>query len=85
MQAEVQATVSDIKTKWSKLSADLSTRRAQFERCLGKWKEYEREYEKISNWLSKKESECSELVAMRDDVVARQDCLEKSEVNIVGG
>ena len=80
VQAEVQSTVSDIRTKWNKLSADLSTRRAQFERCLSKWREYEREYEKISDWLSQKEAECNELVAMREDVSARQECLEKSQV-----
>ena len=84
VQAEVQSTVSDIRTKWSKLSADLSTRRAQFERCLSKWREYEREYEKINGWLSQKEVECSELVAMREDVSARQECLEKSQVRGVG-
>ena len=80
----MQSTVSDIRTKWSKLSADLSTRRAQFERCLSKWREYEREYEKINGWLSQKEAECSELVAIREDVSARQECLEKSQVRGVG-
>ncbi|KAL8590281.1 hypothetical protein ACOMHN_006397 [Nucella lapillus] len=79
VQSDVQATLSNIKTKWSKLSADLSTRRAQFERCLNKWHEYEAEYEKISDWLSKKEAECNEFIGMREDVMARQECLEKSE------
>ncbi|XP_076463748.1 nesprin-1-like isoform X5 [Babylonia areolata] len=79
VQSDVQATVSDLKTKWGKLSADLSTRRAQFERCLNKWREYEAEYEKISDWLSKKEAECNDLIAMREDVSSRQECLDKSE------
>lgn len=82
VQAEVQSSVIDLKTRWSRLSADLSTRRAEFERSLAKWKEYEQEYRHISAWLEQKEQECSWLVTMREDVTAREECLNKSEVSV---
>jgi SMC interacting uncharacterized protein involved in chromosome segregation len=74
--------VSELRTRWRRLSADLSTRRAQFQQCLDKWGEYEKEYDKISAWLAAKETQCSQLIALRENVDTRQECLDKSQVSL---
>ncbi|XP_046571092.1 nesprin-1-like isoform X2 [Haliotis rubra] len=79
ISADIQKTAADVQNKWRRLSADLSTRRKQFEQFLQRWQNYESEYDSIRRWLDDKEKICHGLTTCQDDPTSRRQCLEQSK------
>lgn len=67
--------------RWRRTCGELNDRTARFEDCLLQWSRYEEEYISAKTWLDNKERACNELVAMREDVSQREQCLQRSKVS----
>ncbi|XP_048737335.2 nesprin-1-like isoform X3 [Ostrea edulis] len=81
-KTEIQKTMTEVQSRWKRMSTELKERLNMFEETLKQWEIYEEEYAQAKLWLDAKELLSWELLAKTEYSSSREECLEAAKTLI---
>ncbi|CAH1803082.1 unnamed protein product, partial [Owenia fusiformis] len=79
VKQSIQRTSTDIQSRWSNLTKEISGRLSKFQDVLSKWQKYEEEVVAVTKWLQTREQTCQNLLEDKDVSEKREENLQNSK------